>query len=140
MLKFIIGESEVTPAKPIPKTHKFYSDDNIWNNPYIACRKSNRYLKSLDSLKSKLCIKLPVQIQGSQIEKKNDAREWSVDRLKKRQAERELVSYNQLQHKSKQKLTNSKLDQITYSEFITQSFNTRKQRNHQRSQSRVNYI
>lgn len=140
MLKYILGESEVTAVKPIPKTHQFYSNDTVWNNPYIMSRKSNRYFKSFDSLQPDINNKIPVPIQASQIKIKYDARKLSGDRLKNRQAERELVSYKQLQQKSKQKLTNSKVDEITDREFITQTFNTRKHRDRHRSQSRVNYI
>lgn len=137
MLKFIIGEPQGDHAKPIPKTYQFYGAESVWNNPYIASRKSNRYARSIEIVQSDLNIKQSIQMNPSN-EKKFDGRELSVDRLKKRQAEREIVILMQLQQKSKQRLTTIKLDQSTDRESISHSFYTRKHRD--RNHSRVGVI
>jgi hypothetical protein len=137
MLKFIIGEPQGDYAKPIPKTYQFYGPESVWNNPYIASRKSNRYAKSIEIVHSDLNIKHSIQMNPN-IEKKFEVRDMSVDRMKKRQAEREIVILIQLQQKSKQRLTTSKLDESTDRESISHSFYTRKHRD--RNHSRVGVI
>ena len=83
-------------------------------------------------------IRHSIQINPASIEKKYEVKDLSVDRLKKRQAEREIVILIQLQQKSKQRLTTVKLDQSTDRESISHSFYTRKHRD--RNHSRVGVI